>query len=83
MAFSLAFFALPKSALQCAQDVMADAQAMGIPVRAGVHTREVLVQAPDVIGIAVHAGELRQRPGVIDLPYSFWQNDRGARCRTP
>ena len=50
----LASFALPSSALRCADEILNESAAVGINVRAGVHTGEVLLQPPGVIGIAVH-----------------------------
>jgi class 3 adenylate cyclase len=50
----LACFTLPSSALRYAQDAVAEAGAMGLGLRAGVHCGEVLVRDEDLVGIAVH-----------------------------
>jgi class 3 adenylate cyclase/pimeloyl-ACP methyl ester carboxylesterase len=50
----LASFALPSLALRCAAEVSAEASAVGIRIRAGLHTGEILLQPPSVIDIAVH-----------------------------
>jgi class 3 adenylate cyclase len=50
----LASFIQPSAAVACAKDVMADGQAMGISIRTGLHTGEVLIKPPNVIGVAVH-----------------------------
>ncbi|MFP3712447.1 adenylate/guanylate cyclase domain-containing protein [Puerhibacterium sp. TATVAM-FAB25] len=50
----LSSFPLPSAALRCAADVVSDAVRLGLEVRAGVHTGEVSVHGPGVVGIAVH-----------------------------
>lgn len=50
----LSSFSLPSAALRCAADVTMQSRALGIEVRAGIHTGEVLLQPPSVIGLAVH-----------------------------
>jgi class 3 adenylate cyclase len=50
----LASFALPSAALRCAAEVVRDAEADGLTVRAGVHSGEVLRQGDDLVGIALH-----------------------------
>lgn len=50
----VACFALPSSALRFAAQVVAEAADMGLGLRAGVHSGEVLVRDDDLIGIAVH-----------------------------
>ena len=53
------FFAVfdgPARAIRCAQAIMAGADALGIEVRAGVHTGECDVRGDDFGGIAVHIG---------------------------
>ncbi len=50
----LASFPLPSSALRCATEVVRDAAAMGLRIRAGVHAGEVLRQGDDLVGISVH-----------------------------
>jgi class 3 adenylate cyclase len=50
----LASFSLPSAALRCAADVTTHSRALGVEVRAGIHTGEVLLEPPGVIGLAVH-----------------------------
>jgi class 3 adenylate cyclase len=52
----LAAFDGPARAIQCALTVIADARALGIDVRAGLHTGECEVRGGDLAGIAVHVG---------------------------
>ena len=50
----LATFTGPAQAVRCASQVVAEARAMGLDVRAGVHTGEVARSGDDVAGLAVH-----------------------------
>ena len=50
----LASFPLPSSALRCSLEIADDAAAVGIQIRGGIHTGEVLLQPSDIVGIAVH-----------------------------
>jgi len=50
----LAVFDGPARAVQCAQELRAELDAVGIPIRAGLHTGEVERRGGDVGGIAVH-----------------------------
>ena len=50
----LATFTGPAQAVRCATVVTAEARAMGLDVRAGVHTGEVARSDDDVAGLAVH-----------------------------
>ncbi len=50
----LASFPLPSAALRCAAEVVHDSAAMGLAIRAGVHTGEVMRQGDDLVGIALH-----------------------------
>lgn len=50
----MACFSLPSSALRFANDAVADAAEIGLGLRAGVHSGEVLVRDDDLVGIAVH-----------------------------
>jgi class 3 adenylate cyclase len=52
----LASFDGPARAVRCALAITADAHALGIEVRAGVHTGEIELRGDDVAGIAVHIG---------------------------
>ena len=45
-------------AIRCAHAVIADAQGLGIELRAGVHTGECEVRGDDYAGVAVHIGAL-------------------------
>jgi class 3 adenylate cyclase len=46
----------PARAIRCAQAVVAEAGAIGLHVRAGLHTGECEVRGEDLAGIAVHVG---------------------------
>lgn len=46
----------PTSAIRCARSVVDDACALGLDVRAGVHTGQVERNGPDVSGMTVHIG---------------------------
>lgn len=50
----VAHFSTPGAAVSCALAIIEDASALGLIVRAGVHTGEVELRAADVAGIAVH-----------------------------
>ena len=50
----VASFALPSSALRFAEEAVTEAAGMGLGLRAGVHSGEVLVRDEEIIGIAVH-----------------------------
>ena len=50
----LAVFDSPTRAVRCATSMVAASRAMGIEIRAGVHTGEVELVGDDVRGIAVH-----------------------------
>ena len=52
----LATFDGPARAVRCAQAIVQAVQAIGMEVRAGVHTGEVELMGEDVGGIAVHIG---------------------------
>jgi pimeloyl-ACP methyl ester carboxylesterase/class 3 adenylate cyclase len=52
----LAVFDGPARAVQCACAIRDGVEALGIEVRAGVHTGEVEVRGDDVAGVAVHIG---------------------------
>jgi class 3 adenylate cyclase len=46
----------PARAILCAREVIADAQELGLAVRAGVHTGECEISGEKVTGVAVHIG---------------------------
>jgi class 3 adenylate cyclase len=50
----LATFPVPSAALRCASEVVSDAPAYGLQVRAGVHAGEILIRDDDVVGVTVH-----------------------------
>lgn len=50
----LATFDGPARAVRCAAALSRDARALGLELRAGVHTGEVIVAGDDISGIAVH-----------------------------
>jgi class 3 adenylate cyclase len=52
----LASFEGPARAIRCAQEVAREADRIGIPVRAGVHTGECDVVGDDLAGLAVNIG---------------------------
>jgi class 3 adenylate cyclase len=53
----LATFDGPARAVRCAQAICAAVQALGIEVRAGLHTGEIELRGDDIGGIAVHIGQ--------------------------
>jgi class 3 adenylate cyclase len=52
----LAMFDGPQRAIRCAMSIRDTVQALGIQVRAGLHTGECEVRGDDIGGIAVHIG---------------------------
>jgi class 3 adenylate cyclase len=52
----LATFDGPIRAVRCAMSAVASVRGLGIQIRAGLHTGEVEIDGPDVLGIAVHIG---------------------------
>ncbi len=50
----LATFQGPARAIQCAVEILASAEPLGIEIRAGLHTGECEVMGDDIGGIAVH-----------------------------
>ena len=52
----LAVFDGPARAVRCAQAIVEAVVALGLQVRAGVHTGEVEVRGEDIGGFAVHVG---------------------------
>ena len=52
----LAIFDGPQRAIRCAMAIRDAVQALGIEVRAGLHTGECEVRGDDIGGIAVHIG---------------------------
>ena len=52
----LATFDGPTRAIRCAEEITAAVETIGLEVRAGVHTGEIVLAGDDVRGIAVHVG---------------------------
>jgi class 3 adenylate cyclase len=52
----LATFDGPQRAIRCAMAIRDAVQALGIQIRAGLHTGEVEIRGDDIGGIAVHLG---------------------------
>lgn len=52
----LATFDGPTRAIRCAEEITVDVRSIGLEVRAGVHTGEIVLEGEDVRGIAVHIG---------------------------
>ena len=52
----LASFDGPARAIRCAQEIVREAERIGVPVRAGVHTGECDVVGDDLAGMAVNIG---------------------------
>jgi class 3 adenylate cyclase len=50
----LAFFDGPARAISAAQEILAEASAIGVEMRAGLHTGEISVAGDDIAGIGVH-----------------------------
>jgi hypothetical protein len=68
----LATFDATSPAIRAAIEIVQHAKAMGIEVRAGVHTGEVEMRPADVTGLAVNITQAGLRPG---------RTSRGARVR--
>jgi class 3 adenylate cyclase/DNA-binding CsgD family transcriptional regulator len=50
----LALFDSPTKACRCAQEIVESGRRLGLQLRAGLHTGEVLESERDVVGVAVH-----------------------------
>jgi class 3 adenylate cyclase len=50
----LASFPIPSAALRCAAELVRDAEAIGLTIRVGAHSGEVLRQGDELSGIALH-----------------------------
>jgi class 3 adenylate cyclase len=53
----LATFDGPARAVRCAEAICEEVRALGIEVRAGLHTGEIELRGADIGGIAVHIGQ--------------------------
>lgn len=72
----LAVFDSPTGAVRCALAMVEAARAMGLPIRAGVHTGEVEFVGTDVRGIAVHAAaRVMALAGADEVVISSTTND--------
>jgi pimeloyl-ACP methyl ester carboxylesterase/class 3 adenylate cyclase len=64
----LATFEGPTQAIRCAEALRAEAQTLGIEVRAGIHTGECELLGTDIGGIAVHiAARICSQAGASDI----------------
>jgi adenylate/guanylate cyclase family protein len=72
----LAMFDGPQRAIRCAMAIRDAVQALGIQVRAGLHTGECELRGNDIGGIAVHIGA---RVSALAGPKTCWYP---ARCAT-
>jgi DNA-binding CsgD family transcriptional regulator len=54
IAGGLATFDGPARAVRCAEEIVREAQGLGLAARAGLHTGEVIVAGEGVIGVALH-----------------------------
>jgi class 3 adenylate cyclase len=52
----LASFTSPSRAVRCAAEAVAETEALGLGLRAGLHTAEVRVRGDAVVGVGVHVG---------------------------
>jgi class 3 adenylate cyclase len=60
----VATFDVPGRAIRCAQAILGSSDALGVRVRAGLHTGECEVMGDDIGGIAVHiASRVSARAG--------------------
>ena len=72
----LAMFDGPQRAIRCAMAIRDAIQALGIQVRAGLHTGECEVRGDDIGGIAVHIGaRVSALAGPNDVLVSSTLND--------
>lgn len=53
----MATFDAPARAVRCASAIQERVAALGLPMRAGIHTGEVEIRGRDIAGIAVHIGQ--------------------------
>ena len=84
----LATFDGPTQAIRCAEALRADAETLGIEIRAGIHTGECELLDNDIGGIAVHiaARILAARPApaksLSPAPCVTWSSARARASRT-
>ena len=59
---SIATFDGPARAIRCAEEIVRGARGLGLQVRAGLHTGEVVVVRDGMIGVSIHLrSRLRDR----------------------
>lgn len=64
----LAIFDGPTRAIRAAQEVLTRADELGIKIRAGIHTGEILERVEDVAGLAVHiAARVTDKAGADEI----------------
>jgi class 3 adenylate cyclase len=68
----LATFDGPQRAIRCATAIRKAVQALGIEVRAGLHTGECEVRGDDIAGLAVHIGARVRAPWPGRTTCSWW-----------
>jgi len=83
----LATFDGPTQAIRCAEALRAEAQTLGIQIRAGIHTGECELMDGDIGGLAVHiAARIMGRPGPVKsschAPCATWSSARVRASRT-
>ena len=77
----------PTQAIRCAEALRADAETLGIEIRAGIHTGECELLDTDIGGIAVHIAariSARPAPGKSSsrAPCVTWSSARAPASRT-
>ena len=83
----LATFDGPTQAIRCAEALRADAETLGIEIRAGIHTGECELLDDDIGGIAVHiAARIMGQAGpgeiLVPAPCVTWSSARARASRT-
>jgi class 3 adenylate cyclase len=83
----LATFDGPTQAIRCAEALRAEAETLGIEIRAGIHTGECKLLGTDIGGIAVHiAARILGQAGageiLVSAPSVIWSSARARASRT-
>ena len=83
----LATFEGPTQAIRCAEALRADAETLGIQIRAGIHTGECELLDADIGGLAVHiAARILGQAGAGEIlsraPCVTWSSARAPASRT-
>jgi class 3 adenylate cyclase len=68
---SVAQFAGPARAIRCAVDLVGALRALGIEIRAGLHTGEIELRGDDIGGISVHTAQRVCKPKPDRARFSF------------